>query len=587
LITKGRLKQIEEVKVLKKTFLAVSVGAALGSAGAFAAPAFDYQQSLWTNQAAEDVTAFAVPDIQVTMGTEYTEDDTVTFTFSAPVTGTYAPNLVASTPVTAPDTSSDNFASLRLGLINSTATTATYRVTSLVAAQAAGGAGCANDAAGVTTPDGDDCAISTTGATFTLTSSDSTAANDLRTANNGDGAGLTGTYAALTQNGDALDGTATPVPFLDAQADGSATAAAALNDTTNLFSFVNQYSIAPAATTTAAPFNGVIDVDPAVAASRKKTFVLDATATPQTNTDVDVLVIDFAEANTTGHHALTSNITTTVSGDFSWIVDTDANTAGVQFGAGVVTVAPAPTSTTVTASSITIVYDYAGADNTADLSATLVGGITLTLENDAATNFVAPATANGQIPDTPFTVSTVVEYQPIDAAYVDTNTATAAANGDTYAVVGNEETTAAIASVGGAWVYNGSVVDIYAMPTSFARNLPFIWVTNGNAVAGEVFGVATTESGVAVDLGELGTIAANEIKSFSTEIQNALTAAGITSGRVTLELTTSTPACGVNVSAQYYNMDDSDRAPLETSQTIGAVYSTQGAASADANRCTL
>lgn len=573
--------------MLKKTFLAVSVGAALGSAGAFAAPAFDYQQSLWTNEAAEDVTAFAVPDIQVTLGTEYTEDDTVTFTFSAPVTGTFAPTLAASVPAGAANV--DNFASLRFGLIDSTTTTATYRVTSLVAAQATDPGDGVGECGGVDVVGaiaGDDCPITTTGATFTLTSSDNTAPNDLRTANNGDGAGLTGTYAALTQNGDALDGTATPVPFFDDKGDGSVGAAAA-NDTTNLFSFVNQYSIAPAATTTAAPFDGVIDVDPAVAASRKKTFVLDATAIPQTNTDVDVLVIDFAEANTTGHHALTSNITTTVSGDFSWIVDTDANTAGVQPGAGVVTVAPAATSTTVTASSITIVYDYAGADNTADLSATLIGGITLTLENDAATNFVAPATANGQIPDTAFTVSTVVEYQPIDATYVDTNTATAAADGDTYAVVGNEETTAGIASVGGAWTYNGSVVDIYAMPTSFARNLPFIWVTNGNAIAGEVFGVATTESGVAVDLGELGTIAANEIKSFSTEIQNALTAAGITSGRVTLELTTSTPACGVNVSAQYYNMDDSDRAALETSQTIGAVYSTQGVASNDANRCTL
>lgn len=566
--------------MLKKTFLAVSVGAALGSAGAFAAPAFDYQQSQWTNEAAEDVTAFAVPDITVTLGTEYTEDDTVLFTFSAPVTGTYAPSIAASVPIGAAN--AENFASLRFGLIDSTATTATYRVTSLVAAQASGGGLCGGVAQVPAIADGDDCPIITTGATFVLTSSDSTAPNDLRTANGGDGAGLTGTYAALTQNGDPLDGTATPVPLLDTQG-----TAATTDDTTNLFSFVNQYSVAPAGATTAAPFDGLIDVDPVTAADRKRTFVLDATAIPQTNEDVDVLVIDFAEANTTGHHALTSNITTTVSGDFSWIVDTVAGTAGVQPGAGVVTVAPAPTSTTVTASSITIVYDYAGVDNGADLSATLVGGITLTLENDAVTNFVAPATARGQLPDTAFTVSTVVEYQPIDATYVDTDTSTVAANGDTYVVVGNEETTAGIASVGGAWAYNGSVVDIYALPASFARNLPFIWVTNGNNIAGEVFGVATTEGGVAVDLGELGTIAANEIKSFSTEVQNALTAAGITSGRVTLELTTSTPACGVNVSAQYYNMDDSDRAALETSQTIGAVYSTQGAASADANRCTL
>ena len=58
--------------MIKKTFLAVAVGAALGSVGANAAPTFTFDVNGWTTEGAMDVTDFAVPDIGVTLGTEYT-----------------------------------------------------------------------------------------------------------------------------------------------------------------------------------------------------------------------------------------------------------------------------------------------------------------------------------------------------------------------------------------------------------------------------------------------------------------------------------------------------------------------------------
>ena len=85
---KAVLIQTEEVKVIKKTFLAVAVGAALGSVGANAAPTFTFDVNDWTTEGAMDVTDFAVPDIGVTLGTEYTPNDVIKFTFSQTLTVT-------------------------------------------------------------------------------------------------------------------------------------------------------------------------------------------------------------------------------------------------------------------------------------------------------------------------------------------------------------------------------------------------------------------------------------------------------------------------------------------------------------------
>jgi hypothetical protein len=78
--------------VFKKTFIALSVGAALGSVNANAVT-FDFTPNAWTTEGAELVKNFVVPDITVTLEAEYSKDDVITFEFNADVTGAFNPTI--------------------------------------------------------------------------------------------------------------------------------------------------------------------------------------------------------------------------------------------------------------------------------------------------------------------------------------------------------------------------------------------------------------------------------------------------------------------------------------------------------------
>lgn len=528
--------------MLKKTFLAVSVGAALVSAGAQATPSFEFTQGVWTNQAQVGVEDFCVPDIDFVLGTEYTDNDTITITFSQDVDGDFATSLTGT------EAAADGFDDMKLGLLSSTSNSVTYRVVTLVPAQDG---------------TGNDLPLVTTGARFTLTSTNGTIAggNDcgLTTANAGDGSGLTATYAAVAQGGAALDGTETPVSVTD----NNGTPADATDDYSNFYSFSDQFATGA----NNEGFSKVIDVD---AGTSSKAIFTDATSTD----DIVVSLTDTAA----GHGAQITSIEVTVAGDFSWIVDSDLTTPVVdQTAITVGALAGADAAdVVVTDSGVTVTYEQTAAGTGITLA-----DITIALDNTA--NNDADGVDN-EIEDASFTVSTVISYAPVASDYIDLNNDSDTDGVATYNATSSDED--AIAGVGGSFSYNGSVVDIYAMPTSFARNLPFIWITNSGAEAGEVFAVATTEDGTEVDMGEIGTIDATEIKSFSTAVQDALTAEGITTGRVTLELTTSVPACDVIVAAQYYNIESQDRSELNTSQTMGNIYETDST-SRDATRCSL
>ena len=533
--------------MFKKTFLAVSVGAALVSAGAQATPSFEFTQGVWTNQAQVGVEDFCVPDIEFSLGTEYTDNDTITITFSQDVDGDFATSLTGTEAV------ADGFDDMKLGLLSSTSNSATYRVVTLVPAQ---------DVNGVDLP------LVTTGASFTLTSTNGAIAdgNDcgLTTANAGDGSGLTAEYQAVAQGGAPLDGTESPVDVVDPGVDGDIDTAD--DNLINFYAFSDQFAAAAAPANTG--FSKVIDVD--AGAASKAVF----TAAPLSEDNIVVSITDTAA----GHGAQITSIEITVSGDFSWIVDQVPATAVVDqtaLSVGALVNADAA-EVVVTASDLTVTYDQSVVGTGITL-----GDVTISLDNTA--NDDADGNDN-EIEDATYTVSTVISYAPVADDYIDLNNDSDADDVATYSTTTSDED--AIAGVGGGFSYNGSVVDVYAMPTSFAKNLPFIWITNSGAEEGEVFAVATTEDGTTVDMGEIGTIGGTEIKSFSTAVQDAITAEGITTGRVTLELTTSVPACDVNVSAQYYNISSMDRAALETSQTIGNVYATD-ADSRDADRCNL
>ena len=135
--------------MFKKTLIALSVGAALGSVNANAVT-FDFTPNAWTTEGAELVDNFVVPSIDVTLEAEYSKDDVLKFEFDADITGAFKTTI----DVTLPDNQSGT---MTLGFVSSDDRTVTYRVTELSS----------NDG----TP------VSTDGATFTLERQTSTSPN--------------------------------------------------------------------------------------------------------------------------------------------------------------------------------------------------------------------------------------------------------------------------------------------------------------------------------------------------------------------------------------------------------------------------
>ena len=503
--------------MIKKTFLAVAVGAALGSVGANAAPTFTFDVNDWTTEGAMDVTDFAVPDIGVTLGTEYTPNDVIKVTFSQDIGGNYKPTIV----VTQSPTTATSY-TMTLGLIASDANSATYRVTELTTA----GAG----------------SITTTGATFTLTSaggSDLTVdAAAVRAAG-----GLTATYSATTADtGLALDG--------GSQAIVSGT-------DTSMVSFVDQYSTIASSSV----FNNTIDVEPGVGTATRSVFT--------SGDGLDSATVSITETNAATHDALTSGLTVTLSGDFSFLVDAvpgtpaldlTANTLYANLG-GVVSQAAMASDGT----SATFEWDNSASDTT-PLALGPVGLFFNNALNDAGAEAIEPGS---------FSVAVDIEYKPADATYI-------AENGtQTYVVASNEETTSEGSTAMGSWGLNGSMVTVYAAPAYPGITETFLWMTNSSSKSAPVNIVATTSAGVDKDLGTVATLAANSITRISSELESALTAAGVTNDRVTLTITTSAPACDVNVAASYKHVGDADRLALETTQTLQGVHNTGNTGTTD------
>ena len=514
---KAVLKQTEEVKVIKKTFLAVAVGAALGSVGANAAPTFTFDVNDWTTEGAMDVTDFAVPDIGVTLGTEYTPNDVITFTFSQDIDGDFKPTVVV-TPAPASATSY----TMTLGLIGSSTNSATYRVTELTTA----GSG----------------SITTTGASFTLTSataSDLTVdAAAVRAAG-----GLTATYSATTADtGLALDG-------------GSQAITKGTSPVVSSFvSFVDQYSTIASSTL----FNNTIDVEPGVGVATRSVFT--------SGDGLDSATISIAETNAATHDALTSGLTVTLTGDFSFLVDTVPGTPAMDLTANTLYAELGGVRAQATVSGNDATFEWG--NSSSDTVALALGSVGMFFNN--ALNGTGTAMEAGS-----FSAAVDIEYKPADATYDGED------GSQTYVVASNEETTSEGSTAMGSWGLNGSMVTVYAAPAYPGITETFLWMTNSSSKSAPVNIVATTSAGVDKDLGTVATLAANSITRISSELEAALTAAGVTNDRVTLTVTTSAPACNVNVAASYKHVGDADRLALETSQTLQGVHNTGNSGTTD------
>jgi hypothetical protein len=496
--------------VFKKTFIALSVGAALGSVNANAVT-FDFTPNAWTTEGAELVKNFVVPDITVTLEAEYSKDDVITFEFNADVTGAFNPTI----DVTLADATSGT---MTLGFVSSSANTVTYRVTELSAA-------------------GTD-SISTDDATFTLTSA--TGSKNLVVGDQvRDASGLTATYSATTGiSGLALDGT--PAAVVDTQGTTATT-----DDTTKLVTFATQYATLAATS----KLNGVIDVT----ATNERTLFTGGVAT-------DEATISITETAAT-HDALTTGVTLSLAGDFSFLQDTNATTAGIQQAADVIYAELDGTRVQGTVNANADAVSFAFVTDT-------LGSIGIFFDNAPNLTQVTDTTTKPTVMERgSFTASFDVSYAPVKALYADADTTAAPVAGDydTTSGTGTGDITSKSAGsiAAGAWTLNGASISVYSMPINNAAVTNYLYVTNSGS-AGEVSMTATLADGTSITAQDIATVGANSITNITPMVEAAL--AGAAGNRATVELTFNAPACNIVVSAAYNVAGD--RLPLETSQTL-------------------
>lgn len=404
---KAVLKQTEEAKVIKKTFLAVAVGAALtGAAGASAATITTPTQS-FTDRSIENLTDFAVPDITVVLAAEYQIDDELAFTFDSEVTGDFETTV----EVTAAD---DDF-NMTLGLLSTDTsggeTTVVYRVTELTST---------DDGVGISTMDatfdieGDgvltiagDPASKNVGLSLTvdMTSTTANLAGEVVTIDTGSSSNMytvvaqtytlaaaSGSFSKTIDSEVGVDG-----DYLDDDADGS------MSERGNIAS---------------------------------RSLFTDGSAT-------DGATINLSESSGAATRtAMTTEVTAVLNGDFTFMTSDDAMTATLG-GA---------TPDAVTSTDSTMTYTWTGSE----LAPVTLGDIVFSFDNteNAAGTAMDPGS---------FSVDVSVAYSPLADDYVGEegdNT------GHEPAGMGYSDSGAV-----GSWGIDASTVTVYAVPYSPSASL--------------------------------------------------------------------------------------------------------------------
>jgi hypothetical protein len=525
--------------VFKKTLLAVTVGAALGSVGAHAAT-FSFTPNAFSTEAAQNLTNIQVPDITVTFGAEYENEDVITFTFSEDIVdGTFATaiNMVGQ------DSDGNDETRGTLNFVNKTDDSVTYRVS-----------GVAADA----TITGTEAVLTNSGAGEELLVGGAAA----RAAG-----GVTATYAATTGiSGLDLDGGSQAVDR------GTATA-----PDTSLVSFASQWGTAAATTA----FNATIDVNPASALVTDRSIFTDGGY-------VDSAVVAFAENDLNGtaaglgqpeNRARAIELVVTLAGDFSYMVDTNPSVAGVQQASGALSasVVEADFGSDQTVQAVlnealteaTFEFDIDSDDQE-------LGDVTINLdnaENVAVLTYnaagTAPATTGAAVamPRNSYSVSGSVSYAPLDADTIRLAGATDALADADYGDTNTEakrESAAIAAAAAGKHDLSGAAVTVYSMPINNAAVTNYVYVTNTSVLSGEVSMVATLADGTTVSATDIATVGAGAITNITPQIEAAL--AGADGKRATVELTFNVPNSSVIVTAAY--KVGTDRLPIETSQSL-------------------
>jgi hypothetical protein len=319
---------------------------------------------------------------------------------------------------------------------------------------------------------------------------------------------------------------------------------ATTDDESELVTFKTQYATVKATT----KLDGVIDVN----ASPERTLFVGGGAT-------DEATISITETTAT-HDALTTGLVLTLSGNFTFLQDTDATKAGIQQASGVLyanlgdTLVQGVVNANADAASFTWATDTLG-----DVGIFFDNAPNLTQVSKTVTS--ATVMERGE-----FTAAFDVKYAPVKPKYADSDTTAAPAAGDydTTAVTGDVTSKAAGSVAAGEWTLNGANITVYSMPINNAAVTNYLYVTNTGSQAAEVSVVATLADGTKVTADDIATVGKSSITNITPAVEAALASAD--GNRATVELTFNAPACNIVVSAAYNVMGD--RLPLETSQTL-------------------
>lgn len=472
---------------MKTMFKKTLVAAALAGLSANAFAAADVTGSgvkVTSKQGA--IATVTQPVLTATLGAEYAVGDVITFSFSG---GALKPATVANQlSVTLPDANDV----MTLGLLEATENYAKYRVTvlnkdGLLQETTAGGV------------------VTLTGLTFT--------GSAVRAAD-----GVTFSFAAVTNNGLSLDTTGNnlseKVIFVGDELDGKV----------------------------ATKFNRKIDVT-----KGRKFFT---GADPQD--EVDTLVLNTAlvttvETSTGVNTAITDNATVTkvsyvVKGDFSWIKDDDANTAGLQPAAGTVTITNCPGVAGQSYSATQIAFTCtAGAANTS---------VALNIGQGAANNTgsAVALNANSFKADATFTYTT---------------------NGGTTGQTEAGLTDAAA----GSWSLNGSSVFVPYMVYGTLSGVNFsqvVTVANNSAVEGDISVDVYAEDGTTLLSNEkVGVAKAYSTTNVAGAIRTALKdKKAFENGKVSLRVVTNVPEDSVSVYSAYTDVASRERAIVNNDSKV-------------------
>jgi hypothetical protein len=472
-----KLEIVRMNTTFKKTLVATAILAFAGAAQAATLAGTEHTvtpQYLASTGANHTAAAYTI-----TLGAEYTLNDTITLDYTAKLASAMSTTLIA-----APDAGNNRlgvtFSKISGGEIGDT--TVTYRLT-------------ATDTTGLAANP------VTSGVVLTVAALNFAKA-DLAS-------GVKATFSAKTNTGLNLD-----------TAGGTARTASLVK-------------VAAQFTAVAPSFARVIDVN-----ADRKSFVDSDTAAnnPHGPNDFKVIgtfnITEIAAAATTFTRpvAVAAAVKHTVTGDFSWVVDNDTVTAGLQPKAGVfaVTGTCATPVWTYSTTAVTLTCDAIAADTAIVI--------------DPEANKVGVAAANVAIlaPQSFTATSTVTFTGP----------------------AGSESVLNGVAA--GSWTLNGSQVRVPYMVTGGGRFGVIANVTNHGSKSGAITLDVYKEDGTKIASNyPAGTSNAGSVTSVAAALNNALIAAGVNTANTTkfsFQVTTNVPENDVIVYAAYTDNTTSERA---------------------------